>query len=250
VIFLAVDTATRSLSVAVSRGGETLAELTTAAGGTHAVRAMGLIRTALGLAGLEWVHLDGLAVNIGPGSFTGLRIGISTVKGLALATGKPVCGVSALEALAFQAWPWPYEIRPLLDARRGEVYTSLFRWQGGRLVRLAAEQVLSPEQALQTGPGGGPCLFIGNGAELHRDRIRARLGQGAEVAASEQNLIRGASLARLAAQRYAEHGPDDLESLQARYIRPADVRRPDPPGEPWAGRPAAAGPLDSNIVDK
>ncbi|MGE5258948.1 MAG: tRNA (adenosine(37)-N6)-threonylcarbamoyltransferase complex dimerization subunit type 1 TsaB, partial [Hyphomicrobiales bacterium] len=102
---LAVDTATRSCGVAVLINSRPAAELETVSERTHSVRLMSMIRDVLTLAELELKEIDGFAVTVGPGSFTGLRIGISTVKGLALATAKPCAGVSTLEALAYPCIP-------------------------------------------------------------------------------------------------------------------------------------------------
>jgi len=117
---LAVDTSTRACSVAVVDQDRLACEITTGPTGTHSTHLMRLIRTALALAETELHGLDGLAVCVGPGSFTGLRIGVSTVKGLAFATAKPVAGVSSLEALAQPCLPWPHLICALLDARKGD----------------------------------------------------------------------------------------------------------------------------------
>jgi tRNA threonylcarbamoyladenosine biosynthesis protein TsaB len=99
---LAVDTATKSCSVAIIDAGSLSAELTTQSDQTHSKHLMQRIDAVLGMADLSAVDLDGLAVTLGPGSFTGLRIGISTIKGLAYALGKPVVGISSLNALAWQ----------------------------------------------------------------------------------------------------------------------------------------------------
>jgi tRNA threonylcarbamoyladenosine biosynthesis protein TsaB len=224
--FLAVDTASRSCSVAVGGGRQPAVELTAAAGRTHATHLMNMICAVLNLAELDWLQLDGFGVTIGPGSFTGLRIGVSTIKGLVFATGKPVCGISSLDILAHQALPWPFDICPMLDARKGEVYAGLYRWRDGRLQHVAAERVLPPEEALRD--IHDPCLFIGDGAQLYRDRITEHMGGKAHIAPPERNFIHAASLARLAVVRYENHGGDDLDSLAPRYVRQSDAKEPLP----------------------
>ncbi|MGB5749373.1 MAG: tRNA (adenosine(37)-N6)-threonylcarbamoyltransferase complex dimerization subunit type 1 TsaB, partial [Desulfobacterales bacterium] len=99
---LALDTATQNCSVAIVDDGSLLAELTSVNSTTHSRRLMDFINTVCSLADLKAEDVDGFAVTIGPGSFTGLRIGISTIKGLAFSLGKPVVGVSSLDALAWQ----------------------------------------------------------------------------------------------------------------------------------------------------
>jgi tRNA threonylcarbamoyladenosine biosynthesis protein TsaB len=116
---LAVDTSTCSCSVAVMTGDRIASELTSLSSRTHTTHLMAMIRDALARAHTEPAALDGFAVTVGPGSFTGLRIGISTVKGLAFACGKPCVGISSLEALAAACPPHPYAICSVMDARKG-----------------------------------------------------------------------------------------------------------------------------------
>lgn len=127
---LAVDTSTMAGGVALVDGdrvvGESLLDVRT----THSERLMMAVDRALGDAGWPASSLDGLAVAIGPGSFTGLRIGLATVKGLALALARPIAAVPTLDAMAAQL-PWSARpVCPVLTARRDEVYASLYRWDG------------------------------------------------------------------------------------------------------------------------
>jgi len=128
---LAVDTATMSCSVAVVEAGCLKAELIQATGETHARHLMTMIDNVLQLSNETMAGIEGFGVTIGPGTFTGLRIGLSTVQGLALAESKPIAGVSSLDALAAQVMATPGESRSLvcalLDARRKEVYHRLYR---------------------------------------------------------------------------------------------------------------------------
>ena len=119
---LAVDTATNSCSAAIVDDGIACAELTTVNNQTHSKHLLHMIDTVCDMSGLKITDMDGFAVTIGPGSFTGLRIGISTVKGLAWPLNKPVVGISSLDALAWQCIPAAYPICTLLDARKQEVY--------------------------------------------------------------------------------------------------------------------------------
>ena len=145
---LAVDTSTRSCSIAVVDGSDLLAEITSGNGQTHSRHLMAMIDSALGLAGLNLSMIDGLAFTCGPGSFTGLRIGISTILGLSASTGKPIAGISGLDALAMQAAAPDILICPMIDGRRNEVYCARYRWVNDALVKEMAEQVLSQELAI------------------------------------------------------------------------------------------------------
>jgi tRNA threonylcarbamoyladenosine biosynthesis protein TsaB len=162
---LGVDTATTSCSVAIVDETSLLSEFTIDREETHSKHLMEMIQTAVRMAGLNISDIDGFAVTRGPGSFTGLRIGISTIKGLALASEKPIVGVSSLETLAFQVSYSRDLVCPILDARKGEVYFSRYRFQNGHLIKQTKECVAPPEKVIED--LNEFCLFVGNGALLH-----------------------------------------------------------------------------------
>ena len=141
---------------------------------TYSERLLPAIDRLLADAGLGVPDLGGLAVAIGPGSFTGLRIGLATVKGLAAASGTPVVGVPTLRALA---WGLPFSrhpICPLLDARKGEVYCALFRWTEGGLVQEMEDAALALE--VLAARVAEPTIFVGDGAALHAPALAGALG--------------------------------------------------------------------------
>jgi len=218
---LAVDTSTRACSVAVVDGDRLASEITTGPTGTHSTHLLSLIRTALSLAEMELQGLDGLAVCVGPGSFTGLRIGVSTVKGLAFAAGKPVAGVSSLEALAQPCLPWPHLVCAMLDARKTEVYAARYRACDGRLEREGCEAVLSIEDALDGIHEA--CLFVGDGARRYREPIGLKLGSLALFPTASQDIIRASSVAALAQLQFARKEIEDLDRLAPRYVRHSDA---------------------------
>lgn len=218
---LAVDTATRCCSAAVQVGGRLVAETAVRSERTHSEHLIGMIHDVLRSAGLKLQAINAMAVSIGPGSFTGLRIGISTIQGLALAGGIPCVGVSSLEALAGAGLPWPQGICALMDARKGEVYAARYRERDGGLEQLAPEQVLPLETVLRT--IDGPQLFIGDGAERYQDRIQTSLGDLARFAPPERNFPRAGTLARLAHPRLAVRS----EALEASLLVPRYLRQSD-----------------------
>jgi tRNA threonylcarbamoyladenosine biosynthesis protein TsaB len=170
-------------------------------------------------AGVELQAIDLFAVATGPGSFTGLRVGIATMQGLSLATGKPLIGVSALDALAEIAAgevPPSGRLATWVDAWRGDVYAALY--EKGTEVRTPT--VTRPERLLQD-LSGRPTLFVGSGAETYADLVRGTLGDEARIAEPAAPALAGA-IARLAAAR-ARSG----ECPQPHSIRPLYVRRPD-----------------------
>jgi len=219
---LAVDTATKSCSVAVIDGDTLLAESTSFTGQTHSRHLLNIIDAVLGQTGLKMAQLDGLAVSIGPGSFTGLRIGIASVKGLAFSLNKPVVGVSSLQALAFQCRPNPYLICAVLDARKQEVYFCHYRFVNGYLAKDSPEQVAAPAEALRG--IREPCVFVGNGAKLYRELIAARLGGLAHFADESRHTIQASAVAWLSLPRFKQQQTDDVQRLVPHYIRKSDAQ--------------------------
>lgn len=220
---LALDTATPSCSVAVVDGETLLCELNQGPRRTHSGHLMPLIEAALRMAGLDSVQaIDGFGITRGPGSFTGLRIGISTLKGLAMGTGKPVAGVSSLEALARGVLFCPYPVYALLDARKQEVYAAGFRWIADRLEPMGDERVCSAEAAVAE--IRETALFLGNGALLYQDRIRQLLGERARFAPYPFHAVRASMVARMAARRLRAGQADGLSQLVPRYLRRSDAQ--------------------------
>jgi len=214
---LAVDTATTSCSAAIVDDGLVSAELATVNKQTHSKHLMNMIDTVCGMSGVKIADMDGFAVTIGPGSFTGLRIGISTVKGLAWSLDKPVVGVSSLDALAWQCTPVNYLVCALLDARRHEVYCCRYRFRDGELKKEGAEQVLSPVEVI--GDIREPCLFVGSGAVLYKDEIADKLGASAHFAGWNHENIRASSVAGLSLERFIHQKTDDVALLVPQYVR-------------------------------
>lgn len=142
---LALDTTAKSASVAVTNDREPLAVFTLEAGLTHSETVLPMAETALKSLHLCVSDIDMFAVTAGPGSFTGVRIGISAVKGLAFDSAKPCVGVSALEALAYNLREMPEDciVCPVMDARRNQLYNALFRIVNGNLTRLCEDRLIS-----------------------------------------------------------------------------------------------------------
>jgi tRNA threonylcarbamoyladenosine biosynthesis protein TsaB len=218
---LAVDTATPSCSVAVVDNESLLAEVSIVSTQTHSKHLIELIKQVNLLSGLTMADLDGYAVSRGPGSFTGLRIGISTVKGLVAASDKPVVGVSSLEALASQCFASSYLICPLIDARKGEVYYSSYRMKGGSLIQIDKEQVNPVVEIIKRLTE--PSVFVGNGSLLYQEDIKREMGNLAHFAPVSQNIIRAATIAHLGMKRFEIGETDDAASLVPHYIRRSDA---------------------------
>ncbi len=221
---LAFDTAAGHCSAAVVTPEGVLAEVIEAAQESHSRRLMEHIREVISRCGLTLSEIDGLAVTHGPGSFTGLRIALSTAKGLALAIGKPVVSVSTLRVLASQVADAGILISPMLDARKGEVYFTRCRFSGKKFIFETAESAGPPEAA-----AAGirePCLFIGEGALRYAENIRRTLGERARFPGSRDHAVRASVVGFLGLERIRQNPGADPASLVPVYIRGADVRKP------------------------
>lgn len=220
-LLLTLDTATTAGSVALSRGEQLLGEVLTDTVATHSDRLLIQARQLLTDLGVELMAVDAIAVVNGPGSFTGLRVGIATAKGLAVACRCPLIGVSSLEALAASLPFSPVPVCALLDARKKEVYAACFDTSYGMLHPLDEPRAVTPEQLLAT--LAAPTLFVGSGAVAYAELIRHRLGSHALFAPWPLHTPRASCAASVALQRLRcgkEHSP---ASLLPRYLRPSEA---------------------------
>ncbi|MBT0654256.1 tRNA (adenosine(37)-N6)-threonylcarbamoyltransferase complex dimerization subunit type 1 TsaB [Geomobilimonas luticola] len=217
---LAIDTSTNTCSVALSCDGRLVGEYLLEMQRTLSERLLDGVELLLTGAGLTVQDMDGFGVALGPGSFTGLRIGIATVKGLALATGKPVAGFSSLAMLAMNL-PWAdAPVCPMFDARKKEVYTGLYRCR--ELPEpVISDCVLSPEAFLEQ--LDGPVIFVGDGAVRYRERIESRLGARARFAPASVTQPRAAAGALLAEAEFAHGASVTAAALAPLYIRPSEA---------------------------
>jgi len=220
---LAVDTATRSCSVGLIHCSKPIVEIFIATGQTHSKHLPEQIRKVLEISGLRISDIDGFAVTKGPGSFTGLRIGISTIKGLVVAVQKPFVGISSLQTLAMQGAGTRSLICPLLDARKGEVYSSRYRFDGRQLVQERPESVSDPCSAVRG--IAEPCLFIGDGAVLYKEMIEMEIGRYARFAPDCQNMIHAVTVALLAEKRFSAGDQIDVAGFTPSYIRRSDAEK-------------------------
>lgn len=224
---LAVDTSTTVGSVALLDGLQIAAEWTLHSRQTHNRRLLGTIDLLLQQAGWPVGQVDAFAVTIGPGSFTGLRIGLTTVKTLAWSLDRPYVGVSSLEALAA---PFEFAQRPLctvLDARKKEVYYALYRPAGqGGLTPQGPPQAAPPERV--TEHIQEPTLFCGDGWLLYEALFRKRLGSRALPTPAPYHTIRAGFVAELARRKLTAGAVDDPLTSAPCYIRPSEAELHNP----------------------
>jgi tRNA threonylcarbamoyladenosine biosynthesis protein TsaB len=211
---LAVETSTLAGGVALLDGARLAAEYVLDVRATHSERLVPAIERVLEDAGWRATDLEGLAVAIGPGSFTGLRIGIATVKGLALALGVPVAAVPTLDAMA-EAFPHArLPVCPVLDARKGEVYSSLYRWDGRRMQREWDYLAIAPDALARRLTE--PVIVVGDAAHaVATDRAHA--------APPPRRVPSPATVGWLGHQRLAAGDTVAPAALVPLYLRPSEA---------------------------
>jgi tRNA threonylcarbamoyladenosine biosynthesis protein TsaB len=219
---LAIDTATWNCSVALVQGGVVLAERAERTSSNHAGTLPRLVEETLAAARARLERGDAIAVTIGPGSFTGLRIALSFAKGLAFAGGYRMIGVPTLDAMAVVAPPCPGRLCAVLDARKREVYAAVYEREGDRLVRFGAPRAIAAERlALAI---AGPCAFIGDAVEVYGDVFRRVLGARAVLLPSASHPPNATAVAQLAVARLRRSAVgDDLVALSPTYVRPPEA---------------------------
>ena len=190
---------------------------------THSVNLLPMIDAAFEATSLTIADMDRVAVVVGPGSFTGVRIGVSTVKGIAHGADKPCVAVDALEAMAAGVGAFDGVICPMQDARAGQVYGAAFRAGETRPERLMDDIPLKLEDYLAAvKPLGERFLFLGDGMPVHREKIAALMGERAVFAAPHQAYLRPGAVAYLASR--AEETVDYL-ALMPLYLRAPSAER-------------------------
>ena len=193
---------------------------------THTARLMPAIDLILRDSSVDKSDIDGIAISIGPGSFTGLRIGMATAKGLVLGLNIPLVGVPTLDALAHNIPFAMYQICPILDAKKKEVYFSLFRYekQGehtGSPLQQVPYQVVPPDKLVKQ--IDEKTIFLGDAVDVYRDFVSKELGELALFAPDAQRLPRAATVAEMGLLKLKAGEHLDIAAAEPIYIRPSDA---------------------------
>lgn len=216
---LAMDTSSLSASCALLDDDTVLGECFANVKLTHSQTIMPMVQGLLSQTRIPLEAVDLFAVTDGPGSFTGLRIGLSAVKGMAHALGRPCLGVSTLEALAYQYCGVDCVVAPVLDARCSQVYTALFRWCGKQLTRLEKDSAIPIAQLEEWLKNvGGPVFLVGDGAKLCYNSIKERV-PGVRLASPALQFVRASSVALAAL-------PNVASAVEPSALVPAYLRLP------------------------
>lgn len=220
-IVIAIETATMAGSIAIVDNARVISEITLNVRATHSEKLMAAIDRLLCDSGLAIDDMNGVAVSIGPGSFTGLRIGLSAAKGLSYASGKPLIGIPTLNALALNMAFSSYLICPIQDARKGEVYTSLYRPGDNSPEKITDDIAVTPEAL--AGMITEKTIFLGDGVNRYRELLMAKLGELYNEAPLPLQLPRASNVAFLALNRLKKGDTDDPFTMIPRYIRKSEA---------------------------
>ena len=214
---LGVETSSPVFSVAVSDGPGRIDYWPAQEQGQPALLLADMIQAALEKAGWALEELDGFAISIGPGSFTGLRIGVMSVKTLAWSASKPVLPVSSLEVIAHNLQDSRQPVVPFVDARKGNVYMASFSPDGrGSLRRDGPDELLRPEDALRR--FSEPAVLVGDGLKRYADLVASLAPAGVEQAPPQLWVPRADVLCRLADSRWPSGLVDDPHRLVPQYL--------------------------------
>ena len=222
---LAVDTSTMMATCAVIDEGNLLGQFSLNQEMGHSENLVPMIKEVLDNLNLKVSDIDLYGVAIGPGSFTGLRIGIATVKSFAHVFDKPIVGVSTLEGLAFNL-PYKGQIMPMIDARRDRVYTGIYRWNMGNLINILEPSIMEIGELIEVlNKDYDDIIVNGNGTILHRNRMLTSLGDKVKFAPIGLNGCRAASIAELSLIKYKNGESNNYYSLVPDYLRESQAQR-------------------------
>lgn len=221
-LICSVDSSATPASVCLFEDDKIIAEYYLNTGFTHSQTLMAMLESVLKISGKRADDIDLYAVNSGPGSFTGVRIGVSAVKGMAYAQDKPCVEVSTLESMAYNFLGSHTIVCACMDARRKQVYHGLFRVDGDRIERLCEDKAIAIEELLSGLPNGEEIILVGDGAEL--------VSQSAEdpaVKLAPPNLRyqRASSVALAAVETYNRGEVVSPAALMPRYLRLSQAER-------------------------
>jgi tRNA threonylcarbamoyladenosine biosynthesis protein TsaB len=217
---LGIDTATPYLALGIVENQEVLSELRFNAGQTHAQILLPNIDRVLKEASLKLEELDGIAISIGPGSFTGLRIGLATAKGLCFALSKPLISVPTLDGLVYSQKSPSYALVPILDAKKNEVYSAVYHSRDGRIMRVSDYWVTSIEKLVAKIPE--EVIFLGLGLEVFKENLSKLCGEKAHFLEEERNLPSGTAIAFLGLEKFKRSEFEDLDKVEPLYLRSSE----------------------------
>jgi len=225
-MYIAIDTSTETASLALARDDSILAELTWHCGQNHTVQLLPALSALLKQAGVSTGDAKGIIVARGPGSYNGLRVGLSTAKGLAVSLGIPLAGISTLEAEAYQCRERDIPVCAVMNAGRGEIAAAIFESKGEGWTKTVADHITSLEVLCTR--INSPTLFCGEYVPAIKTELQNRLGDKALFVSPARRLRRAGYLAELGIRRLKSGDHDDPVALQPLYLRAPPITQPKP----------------------
>lgn len=223
---LAIDTSSIVATVAIIDEEKILCEYVLNHKKTHSQKLMPIIEHTLNSTELKISDIDIFAVVIGPGSFTGLRIGVSTAKTLAHSTDKPIVGVSTLDALAYGIPYYNGIICPIIDAKNNQVYTAFYKWKNNFMERITEYMVVDIEEVVQRIKNENEgVIFLGDGVYSYRDILLHKLEKLVKFSPIHSIMPRASLAAELALLKYRSGHYDDYMTLSPLYLRKSQAER-------------------------
>ncbi len=223
-MYIAIDTSTDIASLALVEDSGILAELTWRCGQNHTTQLLPNLTHLLDQAGLNIAEATGIIVARGPGSFNGLRVGVSTAKGFALSLGVPIVGIGTLEVAAYPHAETGLPICPIFNAGRGEIATALYRRKGKQWLQLVTEHITTVEALCAQLTG--KTVFCGDFITGIAPQLKKKLKQKAVIPPPASRLRRAGFLAELGQQRLKAGDYDNLATLQPLYLRRPPITKP------------------------
>lgn len=223
---LAVDTSSLVAAAAVVDNGTLLSEFILNHKKTHSQKLMPMIAKVLDSVELKPCDIDFYAVSTGPGSFTGLRIGVTTIKAMAYAAQKPVIGVPTLDALAYNVPVSDSFVCPIMDARNNQVYTAVYKWEKGLPANITEYMGIPVAELVQLIKGKNrKTVFVGDAVETQKDYLKSELGELCGFAPGNLLLQKASSVALLASVKAANGEVEDCFDLVPFYLRKSQAER-------------------------
>ncbi len=223
---LAVDSSGMVASVALVEDDNLVAEYTINYKKTHSQTLLPMLDEIVKMTELDLNTVDAIAVSKGPGSFTGLRIGTATVKGLALSLNKPVIGVPTVEGIAMNLYGCNALICPLMDARRNQVYTGIYRFENGNLMVIKDQIAIGIEEIIDAlNVIGRDVIFLGDGVDVYKGVIEEKMKVPFSFAPAHMNKQRGAAVAVRGMEYFKQGIFEDADDFEPEYLRVSQAER-------------------------
>lgn len=229
---LAIDSSGLVASVAVIEDEQVISDYSINYKKTHSQTLVPMLDEIKNMTELDLSTIDAIAIAKGPGSFTGLRIGSATAKGLGLALNKPLIPVGTLEGLAMNMWGYDGLICPIMDARRDQVYTGIYRFTDGALVTVMDQRPMAVDELVEILNAGefdqdtdGKVIFLGDGCPVYADKIKESMNVPYEFAPAHMNRQRAASLGVLAMRYFTDGKIESATQHKPEYLRLSQAER-------------------------